>query len=354
MAHKNNFDFIRLMAASMVIWGHAYPLLNEPGLPGFFGVSVSTYAVKLFFVLSGYLVVASWINDPSLLRFCAKRALRILPALITVVFAAALVLGPLVTTLPLAEYFDSGFFKTYFQNIWFYINYTLPGVFDDNIYPRAVNGSLWSLPVEVAMYILVFLTGMVTLIFAGRYFAFLWALLTVLFLALNFAEFTLGTGMFEGVIVYATLMTANLEVMPYFLVGGCLYLWRDLVPRSATVAILSLVIGWFLSRSGWPVETALIFITSYAVITLGSMSTPVIRQFGRFGDISYGVYLYGFPVAQTLSWAFGREMSFGAHIFWAMLISYVLAFLSWHLVEKRALRLKPRQRLTQGEVSFGS
>lgn len=347
MLHKNNFDFIRLIAASMVIWGHAYPLLGEPGLPNFFRVSVSTYAVKLFFVLSGYLVVASWINDPNLKRFTLKRALRILPALIVVVCSSALVLGPLVTTMALSDYFDSHIFKAYFENIRFYIHYALPGVFEDNIYPLAVNGSLWSLPAEVAMYILVFLSGLITLAFSGRFFTTVWATLTITGLVLNFMEFSLGAGVFTGVVIYATLATAALEVAPYFLVGGCLYLWRDLVPRSAWAACIALAAGWFLSGTNWPIETLLIFITSYSVIVLGSMSTPVVREFGRFGDISYGVYLYGFPVAQTLSHFFGRDLSFAAHIFWAMLISYVFAFLSWHLVEKRALRLKPKPRQQQ-------
>ncbi len=162
-------------------------------------------------------------------------------------------------------------------------------------------------------------------------------------------------GLFDDVIIYATLMTANLQVMPYFLVGGCLYLWRNMVPRSSVAAILALIAGSYISQLGWQVETLRIFITSYSVITLGSMSTPFIREIGRFGDISYGVYLYGFPVAQTLSFTFGREISFEAHIFWTMLVSYVLALLSWHLVEKKALRLKPRSHTTNAaKVQFSS
>jgi len=67
--HPNNFDFVRLVAASLVIWGHAYPLLDEPGLPALMGSSIHTFAVKVFFVVSGYLIVASWVREPDPLRY---------------------------------------------------------------------------------------------------------------------------------------------------------------------------------------------------------------------------------------------------------------------------------------------
>lgn len=119
MNHRNNFDFIRIVAATLVIVGHAYALLALPGTPEFFRSSVSTFAVKVFFVLSGYLVVTSWLHDPSVLRFITKRALRIWPALIAVVTLSAVVIGPLVTTLPLVDYVAHPAFGRYFETILF-------------------------------------------------------------------------------------------------------------------------------------------------------------------------------------------------------------------------------------------
>jgi peptidoglycan/LPS O-acetylase OafA/YrhL len=87
-----------------------------------------------------------------------------------------------------------------------------------------------------------------------------------------------------------------------------------------------------------------VVVLSYAVVVFGSCSTPVLRHAGRFGDLSYGVYLYGFPVAQTLSWAFGQNLPFAAHVFGTLALSLMLAFASWHLVEKPALSLKPGSR----------
>jgi peptidoglycan/LPS O-acetylase OafA/YrhL len=344
MKHTNNYDFIRLMAATMVIVGHAYAILALPGAPGFFRSSVSTFAVKIFFVLSGYLVVKSWVHDPHVWRFIAKRALRIMPALFGVVFLSAVVMGPFLTTLSLPEYFTHLHFWIYFSNLRFLIAYSLPAVFTDNIYPHAVNGSLWSLPAEVFRYIVVMFTGIVTSTLPKRWFPMLWGALTLLALWLNTLAFGFGSQIFAGKVFYGTSIFAVVEVSPYFMVGGCLYLFRSWIPQSALAAIALMVLGYYLSFTPYPVELALIFITAYAVITLGNLSTPGVNQFGRYGDISYGVYLYGFPVAQLFSRAFGHDLSVHTHIVLTIAATYALAFGSWHLLEKRALTYKPKSK----------
>lgn len=339
---SNNFDFVRLMAASLVIVGHAYPLLAHPNLPFFLHTSISTYAVKLFFALSGFLIVASWTHDPNAGRFLAKRMLRIFPALILVVVLSACVLGPLVTRLPLAEYFGHSMFGDYFLNLRLYIAYALPGVFETNVYPNAVNGSLWSLPAEFFMYLLVLAAGLVARALRVVSFAVVWGGLTLAFMALNMVELHFQAGWFTGAVFYATLVQSVIEVAPYFMIGGCIQLARRWLPLSPMVAIVAMAGAVGIASAGLYAEPLFILITSYAVIALGSASTPVLRDFGRFGDLSYGTYLYGFPVAQTLSWGFGDRLSFVGHILLALVISLLFAFASWHLVEKRALRIKPK------------
>lgn len=338
----NNFDFVRLMAASLVIVGHAYPLLGHPDLPFFLHTSISTYAVKLFFALSGFLIVASWMHDPHALRFLAKRMLRIFPALILVVVLSSCVLGPLVTRLPLAEYFSHPMFRDYFLNLRLYIAYSLPGVFETNVYPNAVNGSLWSLPAEFFMYLLVLAAGLLARAFRVVSFPVVWGALTLALLTLNLMELHFKADWFTGTVVYATLVQSLIEVAPYFMIGGCIQLGRRWLPLSPVMATVTMALAIGIASVGIYAEPLFMLITSYAVITLGCASTPILRDFGRFGDLSYGTYLYGFPVAQTLSWAYGDRMPFVVHILLAMLMSLLLAFASWHLVEKRALRIKPK------------
>jgi peptidoglycan/LPS O-acetylase OafA/YrhL len=344
MTNRNNFDFIRLVAATMVIIGHAYALLALPGVPVFFRSSVSAYAVKVFFVISGFLVVTSWRNDPHVLRFLIKRALRIWPALVIVVVLSALVIGPLVTNLPLDVYFAHPAFDGYFHNIRFHIRYALPGVFETNIYPYAVNGSLWSLPVELAMYLVVPACGAATMKLPSCAFAMAWGTLTAIALAVHTSVFVFGATFVQGMVIYATSVPAAVEISPYFMVGGCIALAGRWLPLVPLVGLGLLGVGIWLAGSPWSVEPLLVFITSYAVIALGTASFPLINRTGQFGDISYGVFLWGFPIAQILSWIFGYGLSLWEHTGLTIVLSYAAALASWHLVEKPALSFKPRAK----------
>src|SRR5689334_3389618 len=118
MKHDNAFDVLRLFAALTVIFGHAFRLTGEIG-PSFAGTGVATTGVKVFFVISGYLVAQSWMRDPNPARFLRRRLLRIMPGLVAVVALTAFVLGPLVTRLPLPAYFADARTLLYLANIAF-------------------------------------------------------------------------------------------------------------------------------------------------------------------------------------------------------------------------------------------
>jgi peptidoglycan/LPS O-acetylase OafA/YrhL len=337
---SNNFDFVRLIAASLVIVGHAYPL-NALASPGFFQVSIETYAVKIFFVLSGYLVTKSWIEDPHIPRFLARRALRIFPALIGVTILSAFALGPIATRLSLIEYFRNPSLWTYFQNVALYIHYYLPGVFETNLYPGAVNGSLWSLSAEFFMYIIVPVLGG---IFAGRNFRAGYFIATGLIVLANMYFLQIASQPLPRVVFYATDMMAWLAMAPYFMVGGCLFAFRDVIKPDLAIALALVLAGLWLTTSGLPaVETLLLGVTSYAVISFGLASSPLISRAGRYGDISYGLYLYGYPVQQLVSWQLRDRVSVAAQIIISLIGAGACAFASWRLIEEPALRFKPRR-----------
>jgi peptidoglycan/LPS O-acetylase OafA/YrhL len=111
--------------------------------------------VSIFFVISGYLVMRSWAGDPAPHRYAARRALRIYPGLIVLVLTSMLVLGPLAGGFPLRQYVaELGFLGYLNALLLFPMPFELPGVFGDNPYPRAVNGSLWTLSYGATMYLL--------------------------------------------------------------------------------------------------------------------------------------------------------------------------------------------------------
>lgn len=345
MTRKNNFDFIRLFAATLVIVGHAYPILGLSGGPMFAGVSVHSLAVKIFFALSGYLVVKSWQSDPHLLRFAAKRVLRLFPALIIVVVICATAVGPLVTDLPLNDYFGHQQFDQYFENTILKIRYPLPGVFTHNIYPSAVNGSLWSLPAEAFMYLIVAGVGIFASAIRGLPFRILWSISSLFILSLHIWVYVFGSDAFKDVVIYATSIMHVLDVAPYFMFGGIFALYRNSIPLRMDFAILALL---FCNFSALPALSQFevvqklfpLFGITYAALAIGNGSLPLLRDVGKFGDMSYGVYLWGFPVAQTLSWWKGRDFSIETHILLTVLISWFLGYFSWHLIEKRALTYK--------------
>jgi len=161
---ENNFDFLRFFAAALVLFAHSYPLVgrreDEPLtlLTGY--EKGGSIAVGIFFVMSGYLIASSWLASSSPKSFLIKRALRIFPALIVAVLLSVFVIGPMVTQFSLGRYLAADGTWTYLQNILLVTRYELPGVFTGNIYPDVVNGSLWTLPLEVLMYIGVMILGL--------------------------------------------------------------------------------------------------------------------------------------------------------------------------------------------------
>lgn len=149
---------LRLLAAAAVVVGHSCVIIGTLP-PTLFGVGVHVLGVHAFFVISGYLITRSWQDDPSVWRFAWRRALRIVPALLALVVGTVLVLGPVLTTLPLGAYFAGRATQLYWWNAAFAPYYLLSGVFQDGRPYTGVNGSLWSLPIEAAMYAVVPVLG---------------------------------------------------------------------------------------------------------------------------------------------------------------------------------------------------
>ena len=153
-SRANNFDLLRLFGAILVIYGHSYAMVSAV-TPSFAANGVATIGVKV-------LLFDQWISrgvelapiTASVLRFFWRRILRIFPALAIVVALCAFVMGPIVTTVPLSEYFRAPMTFEYLGMIALRLQDWLPGVFIHNPLPRSTNGSLWSVPAECTMYLL--------------------------------------------------------------------------------------------------------------------------------------------------------------------------------------------------------
>jgi len=330
----NNFDALRLFAAGMVIYGHGW-ILATPAGPGFWGVPFARIGLDIFFAISGYMVTGSWQRTPNLLLFLAKRALRIFPGLIACVLATAYILGPRLTNLPLRDYLHNGEVLKYLQNMWLFQRLYLPGVFDGMRLNGAVNGSLWSLFPEVLCYLTVPLLALLPM--RPR----LWVLGIG-----GVAAGAIGMWLFYGyeglpIIFYNTDVKYMLVQVPFFFLGGLYRLLGERVENfyRADFALLGYSLNWMIASwySWWnlPIEWVTL---PYMIICFGRMSMPMIRRAGRFGDFSYGMYLYAFPVQQIVVAAMPHNEY---PIATCMVLTLPLAVLSWHLVESPALRWKP-------------
>ena len=341
----NAFDLLRIVAAIMVLWGHAYSLTGGHP-PGWFGNAVGTIGVKIFFVTSGLLITRSWLADPRPLAYAIRRVLRIMPALILLVLLTVLVLGPVSTSLPLRDYMLAESTRLYLWNMALYPVYSLPGVFLGNTYPAAVNGSLWSLPAEVLMYILTpFVVGRSRV--GGRMSVAIFVAVT----AVVGIYFVRITTIAPVPVFYGTSLASVLEVAVYFQIGT-LYavfgLERFLRPVfSGVLLVLSAIAIQVVSSTtnAYVVAEILLMVTlPYAVISIGNVTVG--GRLGRvlsMGDVSYGLYLYGFPIQQIISAAFDGKIGPMANFALTVPLTFGFALFSWKVVEQRALRLKPRR-----------
>lgn len=345
LSRQNNFDAIRLLAAAAVIFGHAHPLTRSADVV-LLGNSVQAVAVKIFFVVSGFLIAISWQLDPNPVRYMRKRALRIFPGLAWLLTLTVLILGPALTTVPLSAYFTDGNTWHYFwSNLLLSPVYALGGLFPSNPYPNAVNGSLWSLPVEFLMY----LAMPAVLIFSrigGN------ALLFVAFSVglLTASLFSLRAGSLPPTqVYYGTSLASVLDVAPYFFLGSIFAVTNIYKILSVEFALfLVALFAIFQPSTEFGKEVALYVVLPVTVLSLGVANTPYFNRAGRFGDFSYGLYLYGFVVQQVFLYFFPAQNPVQNTVC-ALVVSIVLAWISWHAIESPALRLK-KARTTRPEI----
>lgn len=352
-----NFDVLRLCAASAVLVSHAV-LVTKGGTwwtahaTGPF-VQIGNDAVAVFFVISGILVTQSWRGDPSMRRYLARRALRLMPALLVTVALSAFVVGTIVSQLTAASYLRTPGTWAYLLNGTLFLQpYQLPGVFTHIPDAGTVNGSLWTLRYEFLCYLLVPLV--VALVTVTRRRVVVLAL-TVATTVIATATLTSHTGPFLDGIPwsFAGLPGAvGWDVVPlfmllsYFLAGMCIQIWVPKVRLDGRLAALAVVVFIVFSQHPrlFPVSVVAL---AYAVGYLGLAARPFAQRLVALGDASYGIYVWGFVVEQLVVNAFGSRISAIGVFAIAMPVTWAIGILSWRLIEKPALRFKPRAPIRQ-------
>jgi peptidoglycan/LPS O-acetylase OafA/YrhL len=348
-----SFDHLRLLLASLVLIGHAHWTSGAPSFDTFLSESnsalrVATAGVAMpqfvgyvkaidrallpaFFALSGFLVLGSALRLRATSTFLAHRLLRIFPALLVEVVLSALVLGPLLTALPLRDYLTDPQFARYFGNMFGRITFYLPGMFETNPVPHAVNINLWTLPGEFDCYLFTAALLLTGIIYDKRLFAVVFVVTTA---ALALAHF------FYGISASAALASVPSHVLVYyFFTGALFYHFRHVIPANFTLFASAAIVAYVALMFNSTIYLAPIPLT-YCTVFFGLVRLPKFKLL-LSGDYSYGIYLYGFPITQTYMYLFPGLK--GHYVVVAMLCvptSLLFAAFSWHVIEKHALALK--------------
>jgi peptidoglycan/LPS O-acetylase OafA/YrhL len=346
-SHHDNFAFLRLMAAMFVLVSHQFALTGRPELAVLGVHSLGGMGVVVFFSISGFLVAQSWQADPHVGRFAMRRLLRVWPGYAAVIIFSAFVIGPIVTHLPLNEYFRHPFFADYLRNLWFQMRASLPLQFEGSSLPYAVNGSLWTIPLELKCYAVMAVLGVVGLLRRPR-----WLLCLTVVLVLAYSAWQVRGEVWMAAMHLKIEGLYFIEFGACFLMGASLNRFWPLVERQKLAAILITcgVLAPLAFHFGRPV-LALLTAVPIAAIIFGTLRWPGVRRFDRFGDLSYGVYLYAFPMQQTLIWALTDRIQWWPRLFLTIAATLGCAYISWHAIEKRALQFKPRARGLRASAS---
>lgn len=333
---RDNILLMRLLAAFLVVLGHcglAGPgaWIFDPIALVFRNMAAHLVGLMMFFTISGFLITLSFERRPHLLRFLRARALRLMPALVVCVLAWAFVLGPLLSSVPLRVYFDParddnpyGYARAAISLIE-PLRLHLPGLFEHNPANSAVNGPLWSISREASLYLWVAAAGTLRLL------RLRW--LTSIAIATLFA-WLIVVPMMTG----PFLQTRHLDlvVQGFFGAGVIACLLRHRVPVSTPLMII-LAVVCFASRHS--IHSLPVIWLTVGYFTLWLAYVPVLPAIPANVDVSYGVYLWAWPVQQAIvQTGVVREPILLFVIVVPVLL--VIGLLSWLAVEKPALRLK--------------
>jgi peptidoglycan/LPS O-acetylase OafA/YrhL len=331
----NNFNLIRFLAATLVILSHSYSLTGLDDPLQKYGETLGLLAVDVFFITSGFLVTGSLFQRKSVISFVTARILRIYPALIAAVLFCVFVIGTAYTRLPISLYFsDNGIYRFLFHNMTLLgkLEFNLPGVFENNPLKNAVNGSLWTLPVEVRLYAsLTILSGFFYIKKIKQSERFIkYAILSCC---------AISTALFIYYYEFSCYTYGTLRCVSMFFIGAACWVLRHRIIISHTISLFLLALPpLFL----WDIKVFFILlhlVTWYFVLYAAYAPDSFIRRFNLFGDYSYGLYIYAMPIQQSLAQSYSGINNVKMFLF-SFLLTLFLAVISWHLIERPMLQKK--------------
>jgi peptidoglycan/LPS O-acetylase OafA/YrhL len=337
MNKNNNFDFLRFLFALLVVISHSYPLSGSNESSQWIyritegQIVLAQIGLSGFFIISGYFIFQSLERSKNLLDYFKKRFLRLFPAL-SVVLILSILLSPFVYngTEPFLKNKEVYTYVPYNLSLYVFQS-SIKGIFDSNAY-HAINGSLWTIRYEFSLYI-----ALSSLFFFITHKRLVSSLLFVFFTVFILFYF-FGLNRFGSSTLFG-LQGLHVLNLGTFFIGGSLMAslgFENIKYKRLIFCISVLIFVISLYFKFYDLVKHLVF--PIVVLCIGFIPLPFISTFGRLGDASYGVYIYSFPIQQTLM--FFYKMNTYTLMCTSIALSIGFGYLSWHLIEKRALRFK--------------
>jgi peptidoglycan/LPS O-acetylase OafA/YrhL len=332
---RNNYDFLRLFAACSIIFYHSFSLLDKVGSEPLVQftkgrLNFSFIGLSIFFCISGFLIAKSAVRSPGVINYLWKRLLRIQPLLIVTCILTVLICV-FFTNLTAKDYFLNKNTWSYFRNIMpvFGLQFTLPGVFAHNIGESGVNGSLWTLILEERLYILMCIVFLLRKKNSSYFILFI-AVLNLFYLCNRF--------FFDGEMV-PYFMSSPFFYSLLFLNSAALYFFKIDFSGSLFFFISFSFIAFAISVL-FPSLNFLYFFSIPVLVNSVAQIKGITNRAGKYGDFTYGVYVFSFPVQQMFIATDMADQNPYRLFFYTLVIVFPMAILSWNLVERKFLGLK--------------
>lgn len=320
---SNNLNLVKFIAALFVIISHAYPLCKGAEYNDILSdlsrnsIAFGSLAVAIFFMSSGFFVTKSLLKSKDSKKYLHNRFIRIFPPLWFTLIVCILVCGLFFSTYSLGKYFLSSDFFKYCLNFILIPIHNLPGVFMNNIYPGVINGPLWTLPIEFVCYLVLLLAYKLNLVNKKSY-KYVALLVIVAFVGINLIPLSI-----KG------------YIQPCFLFfwGSFYWIYRDKITMNNTYFLISLVAFVLLIVLGYGQVASFLFVP-YLTLYIAFCLPQCNNRLASLGNLSYDIYLCGWPIQQMIISLFGGSMLVGMNILISIPLSILVGYITYSLVEK--------------------
>ena len=331
---RNSFSLLRLIAALAVLVSHSYLVVRGPGpvqpLDGVMPYNLGQHAVHIFFIISGLTLSQSWHRNPDAWMFVVSRVARIFPGLLALGLVFSFAIGLAMTNQDRAAYLVEGHTWSYPLALLLFFEDAVPPhrVFEEARMAGEANVPLWTIKYEVFAYIMFVAVAFCGMLSRLQKSLIMLAMIATIFTLISVhPEFARSFPVLESLARFGTC----------FMIGVCLYAARDRIPTSPWLLVLLVP----LLLSGDEVVAKLLSFLAATVVVLGTSTYGPLTRWASRTDVSYGTYIYGWPIQQVLAVTF-PAIGMPLHLLLSLTLVPAAGYISWRLIELPALAAKDR------------